>query len=105
MEDLIDKLIDDELSRARKKFKPFNSPHESYGVIKEEVEELGQDYENMLSSFDLFWEYVKHDHMGLQQNVVNDMLIITKHLLNEGIQVAAMLKRYKEDLGKGCGNN
>ena len=36
-------LVKKELARARTKFDSFNSPHEGYAVIKEEVDEMWDD--------------------------------------------------------------
>lgn len=38
--------VKDELNIARNKFPPFNSEHEGYAVIKEEVDELWDDIKN-----------------------------------------------------------
>lgn len=35
-----------ELDRAREKFKPYNSSHEGYAVIKEELDELWHEVKN-----------------------------------------------------------
>ena len=58
----------EELRRARKKFpKPFNSPHEGWAVLREEVDEL--------------WDEVKADSDA-------------KTMRSEAIQVAAMALRF-----------
>jgi broad specificity phosphatase PhoE len=67
--------LETELRKARNKFPDFNSPHEGYAVIAEEVEEL--------------WEHVKAN-TGRSEDA-----------LEEAIQVAAMALRYALDL---CGN-
>ena len=36
-------LVKKELARARTKFPPYNSPHEGYAVIKEELDEAWDD--------------------------------------------------------------
>ena len=36
-------LVKKELARARTKFSPYNSPHEGYAVIKEELDEAWDD--------------------------------------------------------------
>lgn len=55
-----------EAARAIEKFKPFNSSHEGYAVLKEEVDEM--------------WAAIKQ----------NDL----EHARKEAIQVAAMALRY-----------
>jgi hypothetical protein len=61
-----------EVERAAKKFAPFNSPHEGWAVIKEELDEL--------------WEHVRDDTGRSQQ------------ARTEAIQIAAMAVRYAADL-------
>ena len=64
------KMISDELVRAREKFDNFNSAHEGYAVLLEEVDEL--------------WDEIK----------TNGELT---HLRDEAIQIAAMAIRFIED--------
>ena len=63
--------IVDEFNRASAKFKPFNSKHEGYAVLAEEVEELWDDIKS-----DADWD----------------------HLETEAIQVAAMALRFLNDV-------
>ena len=61
-----------ELDRARAKFPAFNSPHEGYAVIREELEEL--------------WEHVRADTGG------------GLDARTEALQIATMALRYALDL-------
>ena len=40
------RLVFNELNDANKKFPPFNSPHEGYAVILEEMDELWDEIKN-----------------------------------------------------------
>lgn len=62
-----------EAIRAAEKFKPFNSSHEGYAVLKEEVDEL--------------WDAIKK----------NDL----KNAREEAVQVAAMALRFLVDIPLG----
>lgn len=65
-------LQSNELVRARNKHgKKFSSAHEAYAIIKEELDE--------------FWDGVKKD-------------VVSYHLLDELVQIAAMCQRAAEDL-------
>lgn len=66
------KKVGDEVLRALDKFPAFNSPHEGYAVIKEELEEL--------------WDEAKANR-GREPEA-----------MDEAIQVAAMAVRYVLDL-------
>lgn len=68
--DRIQKEVDQELAKATKKFAIFNSAHEGFSVIKEEVDEL--------------WHEVKHGTVKRQRA--------------EAIQVAAMALRFIRDV-------
>ncbi len=61
-----------ELVRAINKFAPFNSPHEGWAVIREELDEL--------------WEHVRADTAR------------TPESRKEAIQIAAMALRFAYDL-------
>lgn len=65
-------LVDNELRRAMTKFAPFNSPHEGWAVIREELDEL--------------WEHVKANTGGSEK------------AQDEAIQLAAMALRYAYDI-------
>ena len=65
-----------ELKRAREKNKPFNSFHEGYAVLLEEVDELWDEVKKKAS---------KRSKESMQEEV---------------IQIAAMCQRFYEDLLK-----
>ncbi len=69
---LVMTAIAQEVMRARAKFKPFNSAHEGYAVILEELDEL--------------WEEVRRKHVDR-----GDMR-------TEALQVAAMAVRFLTDV-------
>jgi hypothetical protein len=67
-----------EAVRARRKFAPFNSAHEGYAVIAEELDEL--------------WDDVKANRNT------------EEHMISEAIQVGAMAIRFVADMrAKGLG--
>ncbi len=69
-----DKMVRDELARARAKNAPMNSLHEGYAVILEELDE--------------FWDEVKKKKV--ERN--------TTDILKELVQVAAMCQKTAEDV-------
>ena len=68
-------VVGAELDRATSKFGPFNSAHEGYAVILEELDEA--------------WDEIKR----------NDQEAATREM----IQVAAMALRFLVDVGRGDG--
>jgi hypothetical protein len=76
----LNQLIEDEISSARVKYGAFNSTHEAYAVLLEEVEEL--------------WEVVKTNterHYGTPEWK-------SKALIPELIQISAVAKRIALEL-------
>lgn len=51
--DILQKEIKDELLKATKKFGKFNSAHEGYAVILEEVDELWDEVKKNQKNYDL----------------------------------------------------
>jgi len=85
-------LKTEEYGRAVEKFGPVNaSAHESYGVLKEEVEEA-QDELNLVNRYlNTYWEGVKKDlPYSMQYNALIDIERCASCLACEAIQVAAM---------------
>jgi len=66
--------VHDELETATHKFPPFNTPHEGYAVILEELDEL--------------WGQVK----------IRPLMRVHENLVEEATQVAAMAIRFLTDL-------
>ena len=75
MSSIFSDMVEQELNRARAKFGKFNSPHEGYAVILEELEEL--------------WEWARS-----QPDIQRDM---KENALSECVQIAAMAQRFAED--------
>jgi hypothetical protein len=75
------KEVSDELERAQDKFAKFNSPHEGYAVILEELDEL--------------WDEVRSS---------GPALLNRPEMRKEAIQVAAMALRFIVDIceDKSC---
>ena len=69
-----------ELDKARAKFAPFNSAHEGFAVLKEEVDEL--------------WDEVKHNP-GSSPQAQHDRI---ERMRREAEQIAAMAMRFIIDV-------
>ena len=59
-------LVDTELQSASEKFGPFNSAHEGYAVIKEELDELWEKIKNNESPEELAKEAKQVAAMGIR---------------------------------------
>lgn len=89
-----EKLADEELIRANKKFPQFHSAHEAYGVIKEEIEEQDSDSSDIRCEFYKFWESVRHNKPEMQIIHAEQVKEAALHAAAEAIQVAAMAQKF-----------
>lgn len=95
----VSKLADEELKRSYEKFPKFNSPHEGYAVIKEEIEEHEDDTHDIFGNLCGLWNSVKEND---SESCLNSITEIKKFALNaaaEAVQVAAMAQKYIDSLG------
>lgn len=97
MQELIDKvqeLVAFELARANTIHPPkFNSMHEAYAVIKEELDEVKDQYDAAGWYLDIMWIYVKSDEVGAAETEAQRMEKTAIKLAAEAIQVAAMCRK------------
>lgn len=84
----IQKLVNEELKEANKKYPLFHSDHEAYAVIKEEVEECEEDIRKIQMVLSYFWSNTKRDKNS--DNLIGGIKKIAMHAAAEAIQVAAM---------------
>jgi hypothetical protein len=106
----VEALVSKELASANEKFGPFNSAHEGYAVIKEEVEEAQENFDNVKIALDELWKMVKGNVPIIQLiiNYENDSFdryhieALKSEAINaavELIQVAAMAQKFT-DMGR-----
>ena len=105
MEELVECLkiaMIKELERANKKFQMFQSTHEGYAVLLEEVEEVQEEVEQIKESLEILWEGTKR--YWTSESLIKRCEKIKKHaILNaaESIQVAAMAEKFINSQIKG----
>ena len=87
-----------ELNRANEKFPQFNSKHEAMGVIDEEVFEMNIELEQTNKCLKELRVAVYRDF--LLDKPISEMEKKLSATLAEGIQVLAMLKKFKCFLDK-----
>lgn len=93
----VQQLVQKELNSANKKFPLFNSPHEGYAVIKEEVDECDAEmrmiFETILPEV---WSKIKTNKKPF--NLIRMVKNAAEKLAIEAIQVAAMCDKYNMSL-------
>ena len=99
--DLISDLIEEELKEANEKFSLFQSMHEAYGVMREELEESNDDFKQIKEMIlTKYWEFTKNDKFKMKNKENIDKLLIKLDsviILNiyELIQLGAMVRKSK----------
>lgn len=96
IKDDVQKLVQKELNNANEKFALFNSPHEGYAVIKEEIEECMDDTTEILEAFAAAWYKIKNNDYAF--NEIREVKNFAEHLATEAIQVAVMCDKYNLSL-------
>lgn len=93
----VEALVQKELEAANEKFPLFNSPHEGYAVILEEVYELKVDFAEIEADMATLWKLTKQNEASGDQGRVYIRSIKIRAILAavEAIQVAAMCDKFQ----------
>lgn len=94
----LEQLIQAEYLNACEKFgEKYHSLHEGYSILKEEIEEVRDEYNSLLSNFHYLWEKIKDKDKDIlstiakmQNNVIQQM--------KELAQVGAVLMKIQNTL-------
>lgn len=89
----IARLVEEELARANEIYPPFNSAHEGYAVIREELEEMMEEIEKASGFIDVMWKRIKVDDGNGVLTTSHDAYNTMFYAIAEAIQVCAMLKK------------
>lgn len=99
--DIIKDMIQDELTEANKKFPLFQTSHEAYGVLREELEEFNDEFKEIKQGILVdYWDLCKNDKRYNNVNYARNRLLdkLEYTILNgfkELIQLGAMVKKAK----------
>jgi hypothetical protein len=89
----VEMVVIQELARANKMFPSFQSPHEAYGVIKEEQEKAADENCSTVGLLNDFWNAVKSNDYEEQEAVLNSLRDAAVRAAAELCQVAAMAQK------------
>ena len=96
-------LVNKEYERASKQHGPtFNSPHEGYAVVKEELDEARDELISSEVDIDRYWKAVKKNDKETQIENLAHLYLKSVLLACEAIQTAAMAHkalRTVQDIG------
>ena len=91
-------LVEDELTSANKKFGMFNSTHEGYAIIMEEVEELDYELGRIKYLLSNLWSTIKNNEK--QGSLLERLRINATNAAAESIQIAAMAQKFIDSSNK-----
>jgi hypothetical protein len=94
VQDEVNELVKKELKAANEKFPLFNSDHEGYAVIKEELEETNEELTYAQLTFANLWENVKDNKTMPTLNHAEGVRFHAINLAIEAIQLAAMAQKF-----------
>lgn len=93
--DVVDTLVDNERARAYSRHRDFNTPHEGWSVIREEVLEARAEYANIETALDVLDSEVRMDNSAEEQReTAKQIAAAARRGIDELIQVAAMADKY-----------
>lgn len=87
-------LVHKELESANKKFPLFQSAHEGYAVIKEEIEEAEEQLVYTKEKLNALWTNIKLDNIEYSLVHVYILGELAINMAVEAIQVAAMAQKF-----------
>ena len=91
----IDAAISGELNAAFEKFRANASRHESYAVLLEEYEEMIDEVNRLSNELDNIWDATKKNNDALTLfKYLARAQITSRHLIAEGVQIAAMIDKF-----------
>ncbi len=91
-------LVYKELESANEKFPPFNSSHEGYAVIKEEIEEAEEQLIYTKEKLNVLWSNIKRNNIEFSLAHVYNLEELAINMAVEAIQVAAMAQKYIDSM-------
>lgn len=98
-EKLVTDLIQAEYKNACDNFgEKFNSLHEGYAVLLEEVEEVIPEIKFLEKLLDIFWHSIKVNNISFDLECVEEMLNCVENSIKELAQVGAVLMKIKNTL-------
>lgn len=99
----VEALAEKELEAANKKFPLFNSAHEGYGVLIEELGELKDEIRDIKEYKKLMKEAIHKNNNRMVFEYAEIMGFRAIHAAVEAIQVAAMCEKFKMSLSASAG--
>lgn len=87
----IENLVDKEYENATQYGNTYNSDHEFYAVLKEEIEEVYKAINSAHIHFEIMWKQIKDDIEFKTDHIEKEL----KETIKESLQCLAVIKKYK----------
>jgi hypothetical protein len=91
--ELVEQAINEELKNAKGYGEKYNSVHEMYGVLKEEIEEMNSEVEEVKGNFAIFWNFIKKNNEEKQKEFLKLIETSTEKTALEALQVCAVCRK------------
>ena len=99
-EKLVEQLIQAEYINACEKFgEKYNSLHEGYAILLEEVEEVKSEVEKLSANLDVLWRKIKSNDTDIKY-LSHHMCSNACNVILESVQVGAVLQKIKNTFGE-----
>ena len=94
----INKAVMTETQNAKENYGDhYNSPHEGYAVLLEEVEEAADDLTYIKNNLGVLWQSIKTNDLK-DTTLLTDIEGTAQMLALEAVQIAAVCTKFKESL-------
>ncbi len=91
----INQAVAYELQNVVKKYgATYNSEHEGYAVLKEEIEEAADDLDQLNKDLAYLWALIKNNHIKNGNGTISEARDYAVMLAQEAVQVAAVCERF-----------
>lgn len=92
---LIAEAVKAELKNAQNNYgKKYNSIFEGYAVLKEEVEEVQEDFEFIQMKFNELWDSIRENDLDRISVLVSQIELKARNCAMESAQVAAVCQKF-----------
>ena len=91
--ELVEKAINEELKNAKGYGDKYSSVFEAYGVLKEEVEEMNSEVEEVKGNFTIFWNCIKKNNGEKQKEFLKLIETSAEKTALEALQVCAVCRK------------
>lgn len=91
--ELVEQAINEELKNAKEYGEKYSNVFETYGVLKEEVEEMNSEVNEINRNFVIFWNFIKKNNAERQKEYLKLIETSAEKTALEALQVCAVCRK------------